>query len=503
MSDISTISEKGPPPRLRRAGEFLNTRKRFKPAAMLFDEFWREGELALMFGAAGTGKSVLAVQVGDALARGRPLAGFRMPTGRRRVLLVDLDLSDAQFEARYTHAEADGGPPLVYQPPESLFRGRPADAETAEGLTEWLRAVVAENRIQVVIIDSLSAIKNTLDGTRETLGLMRRLKCLAAELGISMLVVNEALYERRGGVSEADLGRSRVLCSLADSVFAIGFTGHRGSSRYVVQTRARSSALFWSERNAPVGNIEVLERGLLGFRFDDRFAAKPDEALRKLICRVRKLRSSGMTNDAAARELGISKSAASRLYRRWTPAMGCGGQSARESTADAAGSPGPAEDAALDNLRDESYPGEFTDNYLVRIGQRPAWNDRLSPEQGRDLLQKGPPGRDTDGGHPSNPVLSPEGLPHGQAAALRAALERSGTPAGLADLERRRDAYGCEMFVVSSEEPTGKPLDWYQFDEKANLFRYRRDLNGVFRKLIDDEEPEPDDDDDEAEINGP
>jgi RecA-family ATPase len=47
----------------RRAGEFLVSEyDRFPPRAM-FDTFWRAGELALMFGASGVGKSLLAVQL--------------------------------------------------------------------------------------------------------------------------------------------------------------------------------------------------------------------------------------------------------------------------------------------------------------------------------------------------------------------------------------------------------------------------------------------------------
>src|SRR5688500_2060099 len=88
------MPDDAPLPRLRKASEYLITRKPFRPPAMLFDEFWREGELALVFGASSMGKSVLAMQIGDALSRGRPLDGFRMPAGRRRVLLVDMDLSD-------------------------------------------------------------------------------------------------------------------------------------------------------------------------------------------------------------------------------------------------------------------------------------------------------------------------------------------------------------------------------------------------------------------------
>src|SRR5215213_8791540 len=88
-----------------KANECIAATKRARPAARLFDEFWREGELAMLFGASGAGKSILAVQIADALARGTAMWGFVMPKGRRKVLYVDLGLSDAQFQARYRNQD--------------------------------------------------------------------------------------------------------------------------------------------------------------------------------------------------------------------------------------------------------------------------------------------------------------------------------------------------------------------------------------------------------------
>ena len=228
---------------VRKANECIADAARRKPPAPLFDEFWREGELALFFGAAGTGKSILAVQVADALARGTPLYGFRMPRGRRKVLYVDLSLTDAQFRARYS---GNADTPVRNEPagrkdvsnasrslrtgvsafrfPENLYRGRPP---AEKDLCDWIKASVEANGFKVVIVDDLSAIKRTHDGIRETLSCMRRLKQLRDELGVSILAVTDAFEPRDGWVSESDLMRSRVLCTVADSVFAIGRNGVR------------------------------------------------------------------------------------------------------------------------------------------------------------------------------------------------------------------------------------------------------------------------------------
>src|ERR1700742_2477116 len=43
---------------------------------MLFGEFWRQGELCILFADTNAGKSVLAVQIGDSISRGRAVGPF-------------------------------------------------------------------------------------------------------------------------------------------------------------------------------------------------------------------------------------------------------------------------------------------------------------------------------------------------------------------------------------------------------------------------------------------
>jgi Mrp family chromosome partitioning ATPase len=61
---------------------------------MLFDSFWQPAELALLFGHPGVGKSLLAVQIAEAIARGNRILGegaAEIPP--QRVLYVDLVMS--------------------------------------------------------------------------------------------------------------------------------------------------------------------------------------------------------------------------------------------------------------------------------------------------------------------------------------------------------------------------------------------------------------------------
>src|SRR4051812_37256133 len=80
-----------------------------EPAKMLFGDLWLTGELSVMFAEAGVGKSLLAVQIAESIARGTAIEPFEMTAGPQRVLYIDLEQSAAQFRRRYTAETDDTG----------------------------------------------------------------------------------------------------------------------------------------------------------------------------------------------------------------------------------------------------------------------------------------------------------------------------------------------------------------------------------------------------------
>ena len=268
----------------------------------------------MMFGASGAGKSLLAMQAAEAIARGCDVAGFRLDAEPGRVLYVDLAMSDAQFGERYLMKGASG----AYKPyrfSERLFRDRPPNVDA---LIPWLRAIVKANAIRYVVIDDLSSVMRTCDGTRETMKLMRLLKELRDELGLSILVLMEAADPgRRKWVSEADLGRQAALCRIADSVFAIGRHWQQPEYRYLVQTRSRNRVPRWTAFNTFFGKIDMKLWPTPGFRFENEM----DESTREIVKEVKRLRYAGATFRAIAKQMGISKSRAARLHMRMLPEM--------------------------------------------------------------------------------------------------------------------------------------------------------------------------------------
>ena len=417
----------------------------------LFDEFWRGGELAMMLGPAGSGKSLLAVQIADALARGREMDGFVMPFWRRqKVLYVDLALSDRQFGERYSYYSPNARLPKTYKFPENLYRDRP---KAPEDLCEWLEAVLRGNRFDAVIIDDLSAMKRTHDGVRETLAVMRRLKKLCVESGVAILAITACDPPRPGRmVSERDMGRSRVLCGVADGVFALGPRADGGNGQCLIQLRSRNANIFWTERNAPVGSIERLENGMLGFRFDKRFQPYIDDATFDLINRIRAMRETGKTFKAIAEELSISKTRAFELNGKWIPSM-----EEREEEKEEFEEYDDEEDDKFDDEEEEGFD-EDEDEEEDETELSEAKN--ITPAK-TGITQSSSTVEDPPYAVGISPLL------HGP--------ER----VSVYDLKLGFNGSGEEIFIEAEDNGTGRQKVWYKFDRNGIKVKSVRDSLGI------------------------
>ena len=91
---------------LRTANKTLQVASQRPDPEDLYNGLWYEGEVCCLFADSNVGKSIYAVQMADEIAR------------LRNVLYVDCELSDKQFQLRYTDRETG----MLHELPESLIR---------------------------------------------------------------------------------------------------------------------------------------------------------------------------------------------------------------------------------------------------------------------------------------------------------------------------------------------------------------------------------------------
>ena len=252
----------------------LSLRDRKAYSEELFGPLWRVGEVALLFGARGVGKSTLAVQIAESIARGRPLLGTRTllsatnakrSKGSRRrgekVLYVDMQRSEAQWAERYTlPSPIPGKPPRRYRFAKNLDRAGidwmnvDLEAYNRDPVKYALRSIfhkIEDSRAKVVIIDDIELGGANALGRKGILRTMQTLRMWAATEGLSILVLSSSSPPYEGGVrlqpGGGSLRRSRHSLpitrhfSLADSVFALAPSTFGPQYRYIKHLASVSS----------------------------------------------------------------------------------------------------------------------------------------------------------------------------------------------------------------------------------------------------------------------
>ena len=134
----------------------------------------------MMFADTGLGKSILAVQISNSIATGRAIEPFKLETPPQPVLYFDFELSDKQFETRYSTDYTNH-----YQFHENFIRLEISrDFEIPEGATfEYLVTSHMELQInltnaRILIIDNLTFLSHDTEKAKDALILMKHLKRL-------------------------------------------------------------------------------------------------------------------------------------------------------------------------------------------------------------------------------------------------------------------------------------------------------------------------------------
>lgn len=272
----------------------------------LFKKLWFEGELTALYADTNVGKSILAVQIAEHVAK----------LGKR-VCYVDLEMSDKAVEMR---SRDENGSQHVF--PDNMYRVTPDsfrnyslnqqnDAE--EDFLEKIEFAAREINADVVIIDNITAICSGIESGEAAVKYINQLLRMRNNNNWSILfLAHTPKTEGRQPITRDTMAGSKRVISLIDSAFAIGEVPGKQDMRYIKQTKVRQCEAVYGENNVLLCRIERVN-GLLSFV--EKGTASEARLLRT--------RESGSSVDEDLMQQLLELRAAGKSYREMAELTGC------------------------------------------------------------------------------------------------------------------------------------------------------------------------------------
>jgi RecA-family ATPase len=277
----------------------------------LFLCLWYEDEVCILFADTNLGKSILAVLISVKIAESQ------------KVIYFDFELSDKQFEARYSNNFTNH-----YSFPDNFLRAEidsdEADFEAAgfKSLEDYINFSIEQSIVstgaKVLIIDNLTYLRSETEKAKEALPLMKYLKALKKKYGLSILALAHTPKRNLSQpISRNDLSGSKMLINFCDSAFAIGESAKDKSLRYLKQIKSRNSENIYDAENVAVYEITKPDN-FLSFTFvhtsseHEHLKQYSKEDRDSNIERVKELSGKGISQREISRQLGISLGAVNK-----------------------------------------------------------------------------------------------------------------------------------------------------------------------------------------------
>lgn len=235
----------------------------------LWKNLWYEGEVCCLFSDSNLGKSIYAVQIATEIAK------------HEKVLLFDFELSDKQFQMRYTDDFGN-----LYHFPDNLFRveinKEALDTDTfIDSMISNIEQAAIQTGAKVLIIDNLTYMCLDSEKGKDAGVLMMKLMALKKKLGLSIIVLaHTPKRNMQNPITQNDLAGSKKLFNFFDAVFAIGQSAKEPKLRYIKELKARSGEIIYHSENVLL--VSINKNGSF-LQFEEQGFAKEREHLREKV----------------------------------------------------------------------------------------------------------------------------------------------------------------------------------------------------------------------------
>jgi hypothetical protein len=288
---------------------------------MLFGEFFYESELCILFADTNLGKSILAVQIGNSISKGEQINGFKLEALKQPILYFDFELSDKQFENRYSIKYQNH-----YNWNDNFIRieiNPDATIPEGQGFEDYMNFSIEKSIIEtgakILIIDNLTYLKSATENAKDALPLMKHLKALKSKYSLSiMALAHTPKRDLSKPITRNDLQGSKMLINFCDSSFSIGESHSDKNLRYLKQIKQRNTEQIYDAENVCVCQIDKPDNFLMfefvnyGKEWDHlkQYTEKDKESLND---KVSELKQKGRSLREIGAELGVSHMKVKRI----------------------------------------------------------------------------------------------------------------------------------------------------------------------------------------------
>lgn len=312
-----TISTEGNILNYKQANKWIEEARLRPNPKKLFGTFWFENEVCILFADTNVGKSILAMQISHSISKGEKIEGFELESESQKVLYFDFELSDKQFQIRYTNDENE-----TFEFDENLIRIEiDSDSIFEENITfeevliNSIVSLIEKTKAKILVIDNLTYLSAENEKAKEALPLMKKLKQIKNKYGLSLLILaHTPKRDASKGITKNDLSGSKMLINFCDSAFAIGESFQKNGLRYIKQIKVRNAVFEYDSNNVVLCQIKKTHCFLsfehIGFDKEQkhlRIVSKEEK--NDMIVSAIELNKQGCSNVEIAKQLGVSEGA--------------------------------------------------------------------------------------------------------------------------------------------------------------------------------------------------
>ena len=287
---------------VERMNQCIDDAHQLPPLVSLYPDIVLEGDLSIIFGQSGIGKTIFAMQIARYIAE-----------SGKRLLYVDCEMTPRQLGNRYKTPNF----------PPTFLRAEMDREHPAEDVLKGIEEVAVANHVEVVFIDNITALGQSLDRSADAGALMASLNTLKKKYNWTLVVLNHVPKMFSGNVplSLSAMQGSAKINQLIDDAIGIAQSSIDSNLVYVKQCKWRNGELTMGADHVAVYERCKDENGNLGFisrgfgTEQEHLSIENSNEREEMKARLRELSNKGMTQTAIANQLGISQSKVSRLLK--------------------------------------------------------------------------------------------------------------------------------------------------------------------------------------------